>query len=213
MLLFMSELFIFVYLQHSSIHCQIYTASLDCITKLFSHLESKFRYTENILNRYSISIKMDKDNKDGCNYATHCHICRRQLSSYQYLCKCCDLCYLTGKFRYALCSICNSNMPLQNCMFMQYFMGWPWLTFPYFLNKNAKGSINIIPKSTAKYLSLSQVTYISEIFQFLGEPKLLQISVTREAKNYFMSIQMLMHQNKENQWNQKVCFHILTWRV
>ena len=148
----------------------------DDVPQLF--IESLEKDIKEIYNKFKEPKKIVMTREDKINYkkATHCHICEKELDEDV---KVRDHCHLTGKFRGAAHSICNSKyrLPKFYPVIFHNLSGYDSHLFIKNLGKS-EGKINCIPNNEEKYISFTKQILVDTFTDEEGE----EVDVNRNIR-------------------------------
>lgn len=142
----------------------------DCVDQLFEFLFREVARIDQILHTIA-PLYMTYDDWLQFDRAEKCYMCKIPFTD-EGVRKVKDHCHVSGKFRFALCSVCNisrAQIPHKICVF---FHGLNNYDHHFIVSKLAKfnaDNIRIVPKTSEKYLtfSLGDLNF-KDSFEFLG---------------------------------------------
>jgi len=138
------------------------------------------------LIKTNISINMSADDAKAHEAATHCNLCKIEFTPPSEIlrCKTADHCHLSGKYRQALCNVCNQKLQTQNFVpiFLHNLSNYDAHLIVTELGHDTQ-TIKVIPNSEEKYISFTK--YVSSKFsiRFIDTFRFMATSLSSLAKN------------------------------
>ena len=176
----------------SSQHPTLYTGE-NCIDNFLEHLEDEVNRITYILRNTNRKIKMSEEDKKHFKLSKRCHFCLREFSSLNFIQKVRDHSHLSGKYRFALCSICNltqAKLLPKVIVILHGLCNYDSHFIVQKLNKYPDKLLKVIPRTNEKYLSFSvgDVTF-KDSYQFISESlSQLAINLKNKGEEYFFSL-------------------------
>ncbi|KAL4126927.1 hypothetical protein QTP88_011125 [Uroleucon formosanum] len=140
---------------------------------------------ENLL-KTNISINMSSDNVQAHEAATHCNLCHIKFTPPSEVLhrKTADHCHLSGKYRQALCNVCNQKLQTPNFVpiFFHNLSNYDAHLIVTELGHDTQ-AIKVIPNSEEKYISFTK--YVSNRFsmRFIDTYRFMASSLSSLARN------------------------------
>ena len=145
------------------------------IEYLFSYLETEFFRVLNCLKNVNVPLLMSNEDISQFEEVTVCQFCERAFTTDNPKVR--DHCHLSGKYRFALCSICNLTYAKTRPKLLVVFHGLSNYDSHFLvqhinkLKRLKKLQINVIPRTSEKYLTLSiGGLQFKDSYQFLNAP-------------------------------------------
>jgi len=138
------------------------------------------------LLKTNISIIMSADDVQTHEAATHCNLCKIEFTPPSEILrrKTANHCHLTGKYRQALCNVCNQKLQTQNFVpiFFHNLSNYDAHLIVTELGHDTQ-TIKVIPNSEEKYISFTK--YVSSKFsiRFVDTFRFMATSLSSLAKN------------------------------
>jgi hypothetical protein len=166
---------------------KIYTGR-DCIDRFIDFLESEYEYVCYICQTQYKPMVMTKSDVLQHNKATCCEMCKvpftSKLKAYR------DHCHVSGKYRQALCNVCNLNRADFFPKLYVIFHGLSNYDSHFVINvfnRFDDRDIRIIPLTGEKYLTFSVGNlHFKDSYKFLSESlDTLATNLSKKGKEYF----------------------------
>ena len=158
----------------------LYTGK-DCIRKLLDYIHNEYDRICQVLDMCEFPMQLTPSEEQSFYNATHCQSCYKDFVNTRND-KVRDHDHLSGKFRKTLCNRCNLTYAKKRNALYVFFHGLSNYDLHFIIQEmhtyDENNRINIIPKTSEKYLSLSvNNIHLKDSYQFL------QASLSELAKN------------------------------
>ena len=172
----------------------VYTGE-DPIQALLDFLKIEVMRIQNILLSCNFPLFLTEKDQDNFLSSSHCSCCLNPFDSTNGLfSKVYDHCHLSGKYRSALCDYCNFTYGKTGSKVVAFFHGLSNYDSHFLIQKLHQFpdiDINIIPKTSEKYLSFSiKDLHFKDSYQFLAEKlEILAKNLRDKGIQYFRQTQ------------------------
>jgi len=144
----------------------------DALDTFLQFIEEEFSRAMNILSKVNLPMNITDQDYQAFKQAKNCAVCGKPFSQ-MISEKVRDHCHLNGRYRQALCSICNLTRAKVNEKLIVFFHGLSNYDSHFIVQKLHKykdSQIRVIPRTTEKYLSFSVGNIeFKDSYQFLAD--------------------------------------------